>query len=130
MGSRVDLLGGDRGTTCAPPDGADRSPADVGGLLKSLRGEELRCTKGQLSQKSARAVKGKTSLGMAHEHFPNLSNPHAQGSIGFEQICVGPKAHVRVCQARKPVLDENARVHPEMWSRPVRSLLISSRMSV
>ena len=102
----------------------------MGGLLKSLRGEELRCTKGQLSQKSARAVKGKTSLGMAHEHFPNLSNPHAQGSIGFEQICVGPKAHVRVCQARKPVLDENARVHPEMWSRPVRSLLISSRMSV
>jgi hypothetical protein len=75
-------------------------------------------------------VEGKTPLGMAHGRPPHLSNPYAQGFTGFEQISVSPKAHVRVCQARKPVLDGGARAHPEIWPRPGMSPLISIRTSV
>jgi hypothetical protein len=107
-----------RGTPCAPPVGADTSPADVGGLLKSFRGEQLRCAKGQLSQRSARMVEGiGAPRNGAWTPTPPLQPVHAQGFTSFERNCVGPKAHVHVCQARKPVLDGGARVHPKMWPR-------------
>ena len=44
-----------------------------------------------------------------------VPDPQTQGSTTWEPESNDPKARVRVHQARMPVLDEGARVHPDPW---------------
>src|SRR5260221_50328 len=70
---------------------------------------------GQTSPAPTRAGEGKMPVGEAHSRPPDFANPSAQGPIVWEPGSVDPKAYVRAHQARRPVLNEGARMRPNPW---------------
>ena len=88
---------------------------EVERLLESLRGEEAQRVTGQTGQTPARTHKGKTPVGEVHSCPLDIPNPQTQGSIVWEPVSIIPKVRVRMCKARRPVLDEGARMHPDPW---------------
>ena len=92
-----------------------RVPTDAGGLLESLRGEQTRCTMGQMGPTPAHALEGKPLIGEAHSRPPDLPDPQTQGSIVWEPESINSKTRVHTTQVRRPILDEGARVHPDPW---------------
>ena len=67
---------------------------------------------------SARASEGKTPVREAHGRPPDFPNLQMQGSTVWEPNSIGPKAHVRVHQARTPIPDVGAREPPDLWPSP------------
>jgi len=92
-----------------------QAPTEVGGPLKSLPGEALQRAMGQMGLTSAQAHEGKTPIGEAHGHPPDLTDPRRHSSIIWEPAFIVPKARVRVYQARRPILDEGACTRPNPW---------------
>jgi len=92
-----------------------RAPTEVGGLLESLPGEASQRAMGQMVLTSAHALEGKTPIGEAHGRPPDTPDPQRQGSTAWEPMFATPKARVRVHEARRPVLDEGARMRPDPW---------------
>jgi hypothetical protein len=83
--------------------------------LESLRGKQTQHTMGQMGLTLAHAPEGKTPIGEAHSHPPDLSDPQTQGSTVWKPESDHPKAHVRMHQAQRPILDEGAHTHPDPW---------------
>jgi len=83
--------------------------------LESLRGEQTRCTMGQMGPTPAHALEGKPLIGEAHSRPPDLPDPQTQGSIVWEPESINSKTRVHTTQVRRPILDEGARVHPDPW---------------
>jgi len=92
-----------------------QAPTGVGEPLELLQGEASRRAMGQMSPAPVHAREGKMPVGEAHGRPPDLANPQTQSSIAWEPGSVDPKAHVRAHQARRPVLDEGARMRPDPW---------------
>ena len=70
---------------------------------------------GQMGLALVRAPEGKTPIGEAHSHPPDLPDPQMQGSTVREPESDHPKARVCAHQARRPVLDEGAHTRPDPW---------------
>ena len=83
--------------------------------MESLLGEALQHAMGQMVLTSAHALEGKMPIGEVHSRPPDTPNLQRQGSTAWEPIFAIPKAHVRVHKARRPVLDEGACMHPDLW---------------
>ena len=73
---------------------------------------------GQMSPTSVHTLEGKKLPWEVHDRPPDFPDPQTQGSAAWEPESANPKVYVRVHQARKPVLDEGARVRPGPWSSP------------
>jgi hypothetical protein len=102
-----------------------RAPTESGGQSESLRDETLQGAIGQTSPEPVRAQEGKTPVGEVHGRPPDFANPQTQGSIIWEPGSIDPKAHVRAHQARRPVLDEGARMRPSCG--PIWALSTAAR---
>ena len=100
------------------PSEQSQAPTKVGGPLESLPGDALQRAMGQMVPTLAQALEGKTPIGEAHGRPPDLPNLQMQGSTTWEPAFVVPKAHVCVHQAWRPVPNEGARTHPDLWPSP------------
>jgi len=67
---------------------------------------------------SAWTHEGKTPIGEAHSHSPDIPDLQTQGSIILEPAFAVPKAHVYVHKARRPILNKGACTHPDPWPSP------------
>jgi hypothetical protein len=93
-----------------------RAPADVRGLLESLRGEKMPCAMGQKRQRLAHArLREKRPSEIVRGRLPDLPDPYPQRSTVVGAIFRRSEGHTHVCQARRPVLHEGAHAHPEAW---------------
>jgi len=92
-----------------------RAPTGVGEPLELLWGETLQCAMGQISPAPVHAQEGKMPNGEVHGCPPDLANLQMQSSITWEPGSIDLKAHVHAHQARRPVLNEGARMHPDPW---------------
>jgi hypothetical protein len=64
-----------------------------------------------IAKASAHAPEGKTPLGMAHGHPPDLPDLYTRGSTTLEQSPVDPRALIHMHQKQRLVLDESASAH-------------------
>ena len=80
-----------------------------------LPGEESQRAMSQRGLTLAHALESNMPIGEAHGHPPDFANPQRQGSVVWEPAFIVPKARVRVHKARRPVLDEGAYTHPDLW---------------
>ena len=97
-----------------PPE-QSQAPTGPGGPLGSLPSDASQRAMGQMGRTSALALEGKTPTGEAHGRPPGLPDPQARSTIASEQGVIGPKACVNAHQARRPIVDKNARSCPDPW---------------
>ena len=97
------------------PSEQSQAATKVGGPLESLLGKASQHTMGQMVLTSARALEGKMPIREAHSHPPDFPDPQGHGSIIWEPASVVPKACVHVHKARRPILDEGARMCAGPW---------------